>query len=186
MANSQNIEQGIVESLMSLPSAEDGTKPTDSASPPPQISFLEAPLVGQNGPDTGFSATRAKECPWQKGFKLKKKPSEKLHTLIALPTQREPSLRKEKDPLQFDNHIGQKKTNIEALLAQAVGDSVPANTHSSNCQREQGQFVSCIIVSSLADEMPECANCHWARFKCNSAFVLRGDPYPMEQFPTIC
>jgi hypothetical protein len=145
---------------MSLPSAEDETKPTDVASPPPQISFPETPLVGQDGPDAGFGATRAKGCRWQKAFKLKKKPSEKLHTLIALPTQREPALRKEKDPLQFDNHLGQKKSNIEALLAQAVGALVPTNVHCSTCQREQGQFVSCIIVPSLADELPECSSCH--------------------------
>jgi hypothetical protein len=94
---------------------------------PPQIPFLETPLVGQNGPDAGFWATRAKECPWQKAFKLKKKPSENLHTLIALPTQREPALRKEEDPLEFNNHVSQKKSNIEALLAQAVGAEVPTN-----------------------------------------------------------
>ncbi|KAJ5470671.1 hypothetical protein N7530_008028 [Penicillium desertorum] len=90
----QNIKQGILDSLMSLPSAEDETKPTDVASSPPQISFPEAPLVGQDGPDASFWATRAKGCRWQKAFKLKKKPSEKLHTLIALPTQGEPALRK--------------------------------------------------------------------------------------------
>ncbi|KAF3028897.1 hypothetical protein E8E15_008463 [Penicillium rubens] len=127
-------------SLMPLPSTENETTQTHVASSPPQIPFLETPLVGQDGPDAGFWATRANECPWQKAFKLKKKPSENLHTLIALPTQREPALRKEEDPLEFDNHVSQKKSNIEALLAQAVGAEVSTNAKEKVPRTRQRQM----------------------------------------------
>lgn len=162
----QPIGQGMLESMMPFPSAEDDPKTTDISSslprsPPPQDSPLEAPLVGDNGLRAGFWARRAKQCPWQKAVGPGKRPWEKLYALLALPVQREPALRRERNPSDFDNHVAQKKANIEALLAQTVGTSVPIDAHCDHYQRENGQFTSCVVVPSLAKTMPECANCHW-------------------------
>ncbi|KAJ6186435.1 hypothetical protein N7519_007736 [Penicillium mononematosum] len=153
----------MLESTMPFPSAEDDTKTTDISSSSPKSSLpqnppFEAPLVDENGLRAGFWARRAKQCPWQKAVGPRKRPWEKLYALLALPVQREPALRRERNPSDFDNHVAQKKANIEA---QTVGTSVPIDAHCDHCQRANGRFTSCVVAPSLAKTMPECANCHW-------------------------
>jgi hypothetical protein len=177
MAVSESKQEDIAGSLVSFASVKDEFNTFTSPVP---NSRLEPPLVGQDSSEAGFWATRAKDCPWQKAYRPKNKPSEKIHALITLATQREPALRRYRNPAEFDDHVCLKKPNIEALLAQTIGISVPTDAHCEHCQRELGQFVSCVIVPSLADDMPECANCHrgGVGYRCSffkAAKKLRAD-----------
>lgn len=84
MAFSQSIKDDPPGSLMSSLGAKDKAKRTDTSTRPLQTSVIEALLIGEDSPEAGFWATRAKECPWQKARGPKKRPSEKIYTLITL------------------------------------------------------------------------------------------------------
>jgi hypothetical protein len=114
--NGPNIEKAMVvpqpiEQTTSLSSSSPG-------SPPLQLSPPEEPVVGEHSLQAGFWAKRTKQCPWQKAIGPRKKPWEMIYALMALLAQREPTLQRERKASDFDNHVGQKKANIEALLAQ--------------------------------------------------------------------
>lgn len=137
------------------------------------------PSVGEDEADNGFWARRARQCPWKKGRNLAKKPGTLLYLLKQLPTLREPTLREtmERSGERFDNVVGAMRSNIEALLAQAVGIKTAPGRECLSCQQGNGYFVSCVTVPSLFNKMPCCANCHW-RKKGGCVFPSEGQTTP--------
>lgn len=123
------------------------------------------PSVGETEAENGFWARRARRCPWKKGRNLAKKPGTLLYQLKQLPILREPTLREtmEISGERFDNVVGSMRSNIEALLAQAVGIKAAPGRECASCQEGNGYFVSCVTVPSLFNKMPCCANCHWRK-----------------------
>lgn len=124
---------------------------------------LEAPRVGMEEEAGGFWAERALLCPWPRGRRQIKTNGTVLHQLSQLPIRREPMIRPGKtiSAVDFDLQLRHRKENIEALLAQAVGEK--AAEECTACGRGNGKFSGCVIVPTVQSSMRSCANCHWGR-----------------------
>lgn len=79
--------------------------------------------------------------------------------------KREPVLQKRSKNLKrsipnanrWELPIGLDKTNIDALIGQAVGDLPREDSSCDNCAQLDGGFANCIRVPGIV----ECADCHW-------------------------
>lgn len=113
----------------------------------------------------GFWAKRAIECEWKRGLTASLTRGSLLYRLIRMPLQREPVLqlnsknlkRSHPNGSQLDRQIGAHKTNIEALVGQAVGELLHENSCCDSCAKLDGKFANCVRVPGMA----ACPNCHF-------------------------
>ncbi|KAJ5989749.1 hypothetical protein N7522_009956 [Penicillium canescens] len=142
---------------------------------------LAAPTVGGPNILPGFWANRAKECPWPKGARIVLTAGTLLFQLVALPLKREPALkppnRTKRDwpPTgeEFDKFTAKKKANVEALVAQAVGELREPQDACSSCKKGDGIYSGCVTIPGLS----HCAVCHHSgnQGSAESAKTQQGD-----------
>lgn len=113
----------------------------------------------------GFWAKRAIACEWKRGFTASLTRGSLLYRLTRMPLQREPVLqlnsknlkRSHPNRSQFDRQIGAHRTNIEALVGQAVGELLDENNCCGSCAKLDGKFANCVRVPGMA----ACPSCHF-------------------------
>ncbi|OQD59929.1 hypothetical protein PENPOL_c044G02110 [Penicillium polonicum] len=114
--------------------------------------------------DPGAWARHVMGFPWvdPKGGDILKGAT--VGQLKKLTTKREPRTRKIVAP---DLHVktGKTATNLEAVMAQVVGDDV--DEECEECARGLGPFTTCVTVEE--ELKGACANCHWVGqgYKCS-------------------
>lgn len=123
----------------------------------------------------GFWAKRAIECKWKRGLTASLTRGNLLYRLIKMPLRREPVLqlnsknlkRSHPNSSQFDRQIGAHKTNIEALVGQAVGEFLDKDICCDSCANLDGKFANCVRVPGMA----ACPSCHYGQqgFRCSFA-----------------
>lgn len=125
-----------------------------------------SPLLGEDRPQPGYWAARAIDCPWM----ADRIPTRLLVHLRQLEPRREPGTRAVNQRLEgehFYEFIGATLTNIEALVAQTVGDV--NQMECQECVAGNGPFTSCVSINRIASSaalrstMPCCANCHFVQ-----------------------
>ncbi|CAI7618356.1 unnamed protein product [Penicillium viridicatum] len=92
-----------------------------------------------------------------------------------MPLRREPVLqlnsknlkRSHPNSSQFDRQIGFHKTNIEALVGQAVGELLDENSCCDSCAKLDGKFANCVRVPGMI----ACPNCHFDRQGIRCSFA---------------
>lgn len=135
-----------------------------------------SPLLGEDRPEPGYWAERAIDGPWIADRAMTQYQGRLLAQLRQLKPRREPGTRVAQQKIEgekFYKFIGANLTNIEALVAQTVGD-VNQN-ECQQCVAGNGPFTSCVSVNTAASSpvlhsrMSCCANCH---------FVLKGTTPP--------
>jgi hypothetical protein len=122
------------------------------------------PRVWADSDQPGFWAKFAMDSAWTGSRK-----SALLYKLRRMKLCREPSLRDHTDGMLFLDMVNEKTDNLEALLAQSIGQNLGNLGCCDRCLNHKGIFSSCVTVASLKDIMPECANCHLKgeREECN-------------------
>ncbi|KAJ5517179.1 hypothetical protein N7527_008739 [Penicillium freii] len=123
----------------------------------------------------GFWAKRAIECKWKRGLIASLTRGSLLYRLIRMPLRREPVLqlnsknlkRSHPNSSQFDRQIGFHKTNIEALVGQAVGELLDENSCCDSCAKLDGKFANCVRVPGMV----ACPNCHFDRHGIRCSFA---------------
>ncbi|KAJ5186481.1 hypothetical protein N7449_011245 [Penicillium cf. viridicatum] len=133
-----------------------------------EIPTIEDPVYGTEqdveGPP-GFWANRAKQCIWPRTRKAAANRTSLLYSLRGMELTRESILRQ---PMKrgkmkcvhgshFDQQVGKRIANGEALLAHAVGEKMKPGEECVNCTQGDGKFVSCVRVPG----QQHCTCCHW-------------------------
>lgn len=109
------------------------------------------------------------------GYNQRLKPGTILNILCKLAPQREPTLqlpsknkkRSQPNGRKFFSQCNNRKENIEALIAQAVGVLCELDSACSSCQALDGKFSACVQAPGIA----ACANCHWERQDTRCSFT---------------
>lgn len=123
----------------------------------------------------GFWANRAAKSPWDLGSKDLRQPDTLLNKLCKMPLKREPNLQADTEKRkraklngeEWNDQIGNHKAQIEALIVQAVGQKLSADSACERCLLFTGKFNACVIIHGVDG----CANCRWdlQGKKCSSA-----------------
>lgn len=84
-----------------------------------------------------------------------------LTYLENIPARREPLLRGEisYSGLRFHERIRAEKANVESVIIQTVGHVLDQECVS--CQKKNGPFEKCVVLSGADNLITACANCHW-------------------------
>ncbi|KAJ5922751.1 hypothetical protein N7516_010454 [Penicillium verrucosum] len=108
-----------------------------------------------------------------------------------MPLQRQPVLQinsknlKKSHPnaSQWDRQIGFHKTNIEALVGQAVGGLLDETNCCDNCAKLDGKFANCVRVPRIT----ACPNCHFDRqgIRCSFTKAEKKANEPMPRKRTL-
>lgn len=110
-----------------------------------------------------FWAQMVKAHPWACGKRKVRTPGSLLNQLRKLGLKREATLKERAEAYtveRFRNLVGSRRANIEAMHAQAVGESLADEQMCLHCQQGHGIYDACVVVPELHDGMQECANCH--------------------------
>ncbi|CAI7627669.1 unnamed protein product [Penicillium bialowiezense] len=123
----------------------------------------------------GFWANRAAKSPWDLGSKDLRQPDTLLNKLCKMPLKREPTLQADTEKRkraklngeEWNAQIGHHKAQIEALIVQAVGQRLSADSACERCLLFTGKFNACVTIPGVDG----CANCRWdlQGKKCRSA-----------------
>lgn len=128
----------------------------------------------------GFWARRAISCKWKRGLNASLTRGTLLYRLVGMPAQREPVLQSNSNDLKrssltgsrWDRQIGFHKTNIEALVGQAVWELLNEDNACDHCVRLDGKFANCVKVAGMAS----CPNCHFDRKGKRGSFLKAEKP----------
>ncbi|CAI7629561.1 unnamed protein product [Penicillium glandicola] len=161
------------------------TNPTEESNAYDGVPDEQAPKMGDLDPifgafgvaeeRPGFWAKRAIRCEWKRGFTASLSRGSLIYRLTRMPLQREPILqlnsknlkRSHPNGSQWDCQIGAHKTDIEALVGQAVGELLDENSCCLNCAKLDGKFANCVRVPRMTAR----TNCHFERQGVRCSFV---------------
>ncbi|OQE30321.1 hypothetical protein PENFLA_c003G01394 [Penicillium flavigenum] len=102
-----------------------------------------------------FWANRAMACMWPRTENSTKNPASLIYRLRKMKLKR------------ASIAVGYLLANAEALLAHAVGKKTKSSHACQKCAKEDGKFISCVLVPG----QKHCTNCHWLGQKSRCRFL---------------
>lgn len=142
--------------------------PTPQPPNPPSSTDAEEPLQSPRIHGTNVAprywAGKSPKANWKLSKRAILRPGTLLNSMSEMELLREPTVRKRTrmraewpmSGTSFSDFIGQKKANVEALLAQATGTLFEGNARCYHCKVGGAFFDGCMRVPGNL----HCASCH--------------------------